>query len=155
MKYLIIAAAALVLPAACATTPPTSPVASEQVDASPAIKALLETQKNAWNNGSVDGFMDGYWRSPELRFASGGNVTKGWQQTRDRYLTNYNDRSKMGRLDFSDLEVNQVSSDAAVLHGRWKLTRAGDAPHGLFTLVLRKIDGQWLIVSDTTTSGGS
>jgi hypothetical protein len=38
------------------------------------------------------------------------------------------------------------------VHGRWQLTREKDRPWGLYTLILRKIDGEWLIVSDTTTS---
>lgn len=153
MKKLIIVVA-MALVASCATHRSTAPTLDHAADAA-AIKELLETQKVAWNMGRIDGFMEGYWRSPELRFASGGSVTKGWQKTLDRYKKNYNDRSKMGHLDFSDLEVNQLSVDAAVLHGRWKLTREDDAPHGLFTLVLRKIDGDWQIISDTTTSGGS
>jgi len=153
MKHFILAAA-FGLMVACAAAPSAIPEIGQSEDAR-AIKSLLETQQTAWNEGNIDGFMDGYWRSSQLRFASGGNVTRGWQETRDRYHANYSDRQKMGQLDFSDLEVNQLSKDAAILHGRWKLIRAQDTPHGLFTLVLRKIDGQWLIVSDTTTSGGS
>lgn len=153
MKFTMIAAA-LFLTSACATTLQTLPPV-ERVDETAAIRNVLTTQKNAWNVGSIDGFMDGYWRSPNLRFASGDKVTNGWQETLERYRTNYADRSKMGMLDFTDIEVDQLSEDAAIVHGRWQLTRAGDKPHGLFTLVFRKIDGRWFIASDTTTSGGS
>ena len=116
------------------------------------ILSVLSTQQSAWNAGDIDTFMAGYWQSPELRFASGGSVTKGWQETRDRYHANYSDRALMGELSFSDLEVNMVSSDAAVVHGAWSLARAEDNPSGLFTLVFRDLDGGWKIVSDTTTS---
>ena len=153
MKYLYAAAAIFVF-AGCQHIQ-SQPATQSEAGQSAAIKEVLSVQKDAWNSGDIDGFMDGYWRSHELRFASGGSVTKGWQQTLDRYKKNYSDREKMGILDFTDLEVNQVSHDAAVLHGRWKLTRTDDAPHGLFTLVFRNVDGKWLIVSDTTTSGGS
>ena len=47
-----------------------------------------------------------------------------------------------------------LSPDAAIAHGAWLLERVSDRPSGLYTLVLRKIDGEWLIVSDTTTSAG-
>lgn len=116
------------------------------------ILSVLMTQQAAWNTGDIDGFMQGYWVSPELRFASGGAVTYGWQATRDRYHARYTDRAIMGELDFSDLQVDLIDDDAAIVHGAWALERAGDRPSGLFTLVLKDVDGDWKIVSDTTTS---
>lgn len=116
------------------------------------ILSVLTLQQAAWNAGDIDTFMDGYWPSPELRFASGGSVTTGWQETRDRYHANYSDRSLMGTLSFSDLEVDMLSADAAIVHGAWALVRSKDKPSGLFTLVFRDLDGGWKIVSDTTTS---
>ena len=116
------------------------------------ITNVLMAQQDAWNAGNIDAFMAGYWQSPDLRFASGGSVTRGWQATRDRYHARYSDRSIMGLLSFDQLEVVELSDDAAIVHGAWLLTRENDAPSGLFTLVFRKIDGAWLIVSDTTTS---
>jgi ketosteroid isomerase-like protein len=116
------------------------------------ITTLLEAQDAAWNRGDIDGFMDGYWRSPDLRFASGGDVTRGWDQTNARYKRVYPTPDLMGRLSTSDYEIVVLSPDAAIAHGAWRLDRAGDRPSGLYTLVMRKIDGEWLIVSDTTTS---
>lgn len=116
------------------------------------IVLVLAEQQAAWNAGDIDGFMRGYWKSPELRFASGGSVTKGWQETRDRYHANYSDRSLMGELSFTDLSVSLLAENAAVVHGAWSLQRAEDQPSGLFTLIFEDIDGGWKIVSDTTTS---
>ena len=116
------------------------------------ILAVLEMQQAAWNAGDIPGFMSGYWQSPDLRFASGGTVTKGWQQTLDRYTKNYKDRATMGKLTFSSLEVGLIGNDNAVVHGGWALERNGDKPSGLFTLLFREVDGEWLVVSDTTTS---
>ena len=116
------------------------------------IRTVLSAQQDAWNAGDIDGFMQGYWQSPELRFASGGNVTRGWQATRDRYHANYSDRSLMGTLSFENIETLVLSDDAAIVHGAWALQRASDRPSGLFTLIFREIDGDWKIVSDTTTS---
>lgn len=117
-----------------------------------AILAVVERQQSAWNSGDIDGFMQGYWPSPELRFASGGTVTTGWQETRDRYHQRYSNRALMGKLSFDKLEVDQLSDDAAIVHGQWTLIREHDQPWGLFTLVFKHIDGDWKIVSDTTTS---
>lgn len=116
------------------------------------IRALLMAQDVAWNRGDIDAFMDGYWKNDALRFASGGTVTRGWEETNRRYHDRYNSPEKMGRLSTTEHEIEILSPDVAVAHGRWKLERANDAPNGLYTLLLRKIDGHWKIISDTTTS---
>ena len=53
------------------------------------IKKVLSDQEKAWNQGDIEGYMAGYLRSDSLRFASGGNVTYGWQTTLDRYKKGY------------------------------------------------------------------
>lgn len=115
------------------------------------IEKVLTEQTAAWNDGSVDGFMKGYWNSPELVFVSGANVTKGWQPTVDRYKKNYDSKAKMGVLTFSDLQINVLSKDAAVALGSWSLAREADNPHGKFTLIFRKFKDGWKIVHDHTS----
>lgn len=98
--------------------------------------------------------MDGYWRSDELTFVSGGDVTKGWQPTLDRYKAKYTDRAVMGRLAFSDLNVRELARDAALVSGRWHLER--DEPiGGRFTLLFRIEHGRWVIVYDHTSVDAS
>jgi ketosteroid isomerase-like protein len=152
MKALIPAALAAFTMAACTTTPAGGPAALDEAGEAAAITAMLEAQDAAWNRGDIPGFMAGYWRSPELRFASGGTIARGWDATLERYETRYDTPEKMGTLVTSEYEINVVSEDAAIAHGRWMLDVAGENPSGLYTLVLRKIEGDWLIVSDTTTS---
>jgi ketosteroid isomerase-like protein len=115
------------------------------------ITAVLNTQADAWNRGDIEEFMLGYWNSEKLVFASGDSVTHGWQTTLDRYKKNYNSREKMGTLKFSDLEINVISRDAAVVLGSWSLTRTSDNPKGKFTLVFRKFKEGWRIVHDHTS----
>lgn len=117
-----------------------------------AIRAVLDAQVAAWNRGDIDGFMNGYWRSPETIFISGDTVTHGWQTVLDRYKKGYDTREKMGTLTFSDLEIKVISKDAAVATGRWQLARANDTPHGRFTLIFRKTSEGWRIVHDHTSS---
>lgn len=135
--------------AACASSG-VSPAAQASEEA--AILSLLEAQDVAWNQGDIEGFMVGYWRSPDLRFASGGNITRGWDETLARYKARYGDSSEMGTLTTSDHEIEILSADAAIAHGKWHLDWKGKQPWGLYTLVLRKVDGAWVIVSDTTTA---
>lgn len=150
---LIALAGSVLLPACIAETGTRLPVPIEaDAEETRAITAVLMAQQNAWNDGDIDRFMLGYWQSPDLRFASGGSITRGWQQTRDRYHARYTNKSIMGTLTFSDLEVDLLSADAAIVHGGWALQRETDRPSGLFTLVFKRMETSWKIVSDTTTS---
>lgn len=133
---------------ACASTPAALGKAAEAAT----ITAMLKAQDAAWNEGDIDGFMTGYWPSEDLRFASGGDVVHGFDATLARYKARYPGREGMGALTTSDYEIDILSDDAAIAHGRWKVTTEAGSSDGLYTLVLRKMDGQWLIVSDTTTS---
>ena len=117
-----------------------------------AIRAVLDAQRDAWNRGDIEGYMDGYARSEDTVFVSGDNVNRGWQTVLDRYKKNYNSREKMGTLTFSDLEITLVGNDAAIVLGRWHLKRANDEPHGRFTLIFRRTNQGWRIVHDHTSS---
>lgn len=117
-----------------------------------AIRAVLDAQAAAWNRGDIEGYMDGYARADTIVFLSGDSISHGWQTVLDRYKKNYDTREKMGTLRFSDLEINVISQDAAVVIGRWQLTRAGDTPQGRFTLIFRRTKAGWRIVHDHTSS---
>ena len=131
--------------AACAANPPGSDEAQ--------IRKLLDAQSAAWNRGDIDAFMQGYWNSEQLRFASGDSVTYGWAAANKRYHEHYPDRSAMGQLVFSDLEVEMTGPDAALVFGRWALQREHDRPHGLFSLLLRRTAEGWKITRDHTSAG--
>jgi ketosteroid isomerase-like protein len=109
-------------------------------------------QQDAWNNGDIDGFMNGYARSATTVFISEDTVRRGWETVRDRYREKYSNRAQMGILTFSDLEITPLSPDSAVALGRWKLKRAEDQPHGRFTLIFRRFPEGWRIVHDHTSA---
>jgi beta-aspartyl-peptidase (threonine type) len=118
-------------------------------------RSVLDAQVEAWNRGDLEGFMATYWRSPDLVFCSGGTVTKGWDETLARYRKRYQSEGReMGRLRFDAIEVIPLGEDAALARGAWRLHMPdGKEPHGLFTLLLRRLDGAWRIVHDHTSSG--
>ena len=116
------------------------------------IESVLRAQEEAWNRGDIEEFMNGYWRSEKTVFVSGDEVTRGWEKVVERYKRNYSDRSKMGKLTFSDLEITTLSEDSAVALGSWKLERRKDQPHGRFTLIFRRFDNGWKIVHDHTSA---
>ena len=126
-------------------------VAAQTSKQETAIRKVMDDQVAAWNRGDIDGFMAGYWRSENLTFISGTNVTRGWQKTLDNYKKAYDTRAKMGVLTFSDLEFTMLSKDAAVVLGSWALKREKDDPRGRFTLTFRKFKEGWRIVMDHTS----
>jgi len=118
------------------------------------IRATLDRQVVAWNDGDLEGFMEGYLRSEELVFTSGGNVRRGWETTLRKYREHYgNAKETMGRLSFSDLEIHMLGPSAAWVLGRWSLEYAdGRSEGGVFTLVMQEIDGHWRVVHDHTSA---
>lgn len=125
---------------------------SYDIKAADAIKAVINAQAAAWNRGDLEGYMDGYDRSPNTEFVGGDTITRGWQTVLDRYRKNYSSREKMGALTFSDLRITILSKDAALVLGRWHLKRANDDPHGTFSLLFRKTKAGWRIVHDHSSS---
>lgn len=116
-----------------------------------AIQAVLNAQRDAWNRGDIEAYMDGYDRSEKTVFVSGDNVSRGWQTVLDRYKKTYDTREKMGVLTFSDLEITLLGTDSATVLGRWFLKRANDEPHGRFTLIFKRTNKGWRIVHDHTS----
>jgi ketosteroid isomerase-like protein len=119
-----------------------------------AIRAVLTAQSQAWNRGDIPGFMQGYVRDETLRFASGGSVQRGWQQTLERYQKRYDSPAKMGRLSFEDLEIQVLSGEWAEVFGRYVLKRdpsVGDAT-GLFTLLMAREGHDWRVLHDHTSA---
>lgn len=117
-----------------------------------AVRAVIETQAEAWNRGDIDGFMEGYAKEDSITFVSGDTITRGWQTVLDRYRKNYDSRAKMGTLTFSELEFKPLSEFYMMALGRFQLARDGDNPHGRFTLIFRRTNGGWRIVHDHTSS---
>ena len=78
-------------------------------------------------------------------------MTRGFDSTKAKYKRKYDPKEKMGTLEFSDLEIIELEKNVAWVLGKWKLQRAEDAPHGIFTLVMKKFNDEWKIVHDHTS----
>jgi uncharacterized protein (TIGR02246 family) len=118
-----------------------------------AVRAVLETQRGAWNRGDLEAFMAGYERSADLVFTSGGKVRRGFQETFDRYRARYGaDASTMGQLAFEVVAVQPLGADGAIVLGRWRLTATPNAGGGVFSVALRRTSEGWRIVHDHTST---
>ncbi len=112
------------------------------------IRALLAKQTDAWNRGDVEGFMEGYWKNDSLMFIGKSGITYGWQQTLDNYKKGYPDKTAMGQLTFTLLEMKPLSKKYFSVVGKWHLKRTIGDLSGHYTLLLKKINGEWVIVKD-------
>jgi beta-aspartyl-peptidase (threonine type) len=127
-------------------------VAAARADDAADIKQVLDEQVAAWNKGDLVGFMKGYWNSKDLTFVSGKDVTRGWQETLDRYKKRYQAEGKeMGKLVFSDVEVRELAPGVALVTGKWELTLSKETVGGRYSLVFKKLPDGWRIVHDHTS----
>ena len=118
------------------------------------IKKELSRQQECWNTGDLECFMDGYWKSDQLRFLGKSGLNNGWQKTMDNYVKSYPDKAAMGILKFDLLFFRTLGENNYLVTGKWELTRESDKPWGYFTLVWENIGGQWKIIYDHSSSGG-
>jgi len=112
------------------------------------IRALLDRQENSWNEGDIQGFMEGYWKDEKLMFVGKNGPTYGWEATLKRYQQSYPDRASMGTLVFEVLQMEKLGPKAVFVLGKWELKREKGDIGGHFTLIWKKIEGEWVIVSD-------
>ena len=120
---------------------------SAQTNDSLAIRKQMDEQLTAWNDGNIDAFMQTYWQSDSLLFVS-NPPTNGWQTTLERYKKSYKDTVAMGKLSFDLLQLKQLSADYYFVVGNWHLKRTIGDVGGVFTLLFKKINGEWLIIVD-------
>jgi hypothetical protein len=118
-----------------------------------AIKKVIDTQQECWNNGDIDGFMEGYWNSEKLIFTSlNHKPVCGWNNTLERYRNSYPTKESMGKLNFEILDLTLTSNSTSTIKGKWELIRENDKPNGLFWLEINKFEKEWLITKDSTIS---
>jgi beta-aspartyl-peptidase (threonine type) len=126
--------------------------APSRTDAALNVVKVLSAQADAWNRGDIDGFMAHYWISDELTFCASGTTLDGWAATLARYKEKYPTPERMGRVEFDNLRITPLGEDAALVIGRWRVQREGDPIGGVFSLVLRRTDGRWVIIHDHTSA---
>jgi ketosteroid isomerase-like protein len=112
------------------------------------IRKLLSDQNASWNRGDIETFMKGYWENDSLMFIGKSGVTYGWSQTLGNYKRSYPDTASMGKLTFTLIRLQKLSPEYFHVIGKWHLQRSAGNLEGHFTLLFRKIKGQWVIISD-------
>lgn len=135
---------------ACSTPDVKQSSTNPYSDSTAAIDVLMQ-QQDAWNKGSIDDFMKGYWHSDALKFISKRGIRYGYDSVAASYKRHYNSKSLMGHLTFSNLKVHPLDSSCHLLNvtGQWQITGT-DTSGGVFSLIMKPFNGVWVITTDHT-----
>lgn len=112
------------------------------------IRSILLSQQQSWNEGDLEKFMEPYWKSDSLMFIGKSGITYGWDKTLANYRRGYPDSTAMGKLKFEIIEIKRLSVLYYHVVGKWHLARSAGDLSGHFTLLIKKIGKNWVIVSD-------
>ena len=66
----------------------------------------------------------------------------------DNYKKGYPDKTAMGFLTFTFIELKPLSKKYFSVVGKWHLKRSIGDLGGHYTLLLKKIKGKWVVISD-------
>lgn len=96
--------------------------------------------------------MESYWNNDSLRFIGSKGINYGWQTTLDNYIKSYPDKETMGKLTFTFEEIKVFTAVDAYVLGRWHLDRKEkEDVGGYFSLIWKRVEGEWVIISDHTS----
>jgi ketosteroid isomerase-like protein len=115
------------------------------------IRAILKAQEAAWNRADLRAFMKGYWESDSMLFMGKKGPTYGYTATLNNYLKSYPDTAHTGHFTSTIVIMKRLSKVYFVVVGQWQLKRSAGDVGGYYSLLFRKIKGEWLIVMDHTS----
>lgn len=114
------------------------------------IKLAFSQWTDAYNRGNIDGYLEGY-DLPTMRYVSGKNIIIG----KEEVCKVFREKGTKGFLELVHFEAECFGGDA-ICFGKYKLTedikdgkKIEEIVHeGCFTVHVRKLNGQWKIISD-------
>jgi uncharacterized protein (TIGR02246 family) len=131
-------------------TPGVSKANTANVEA--AIRSVLTAQGEAWNRGDLSAYLSSVARDDRTRHIFNDEITVGYAAIEARFRARYPDPRKMGTISYSDLDVSVLASDAASAFAHWTFQHDGKTFAGVFTLIFRQLDGEWVIFHDHSTA---
>ncbi len=113
------------------------------------ITKIMRAQEASWNDGNMEEYMQGYWKSDSLKFLSNNRLTFGWKQQLENYKKGYPDKSIMGKLKFEIISIELLDHKSAFVIGTYNLKRAEmEDAFGYYSLIWKIKDDNWVIVFD-------
>jgi uncharacterized protein (TIGR02246 family) len=118
------------------------------------VRSVLIKMLDAWNMHDLDGYMDAYWKSPNLVFVSDAQLSFGWQELNDTYKRNFSDLDSMGKAIPSRIRIRMVRPELVLALTNWTLMlpKSTRTVSGVDTVFFEKFDFGWKIISSHTTT---
>ena len=114
------------------------------------ILAIMKAQEKAWSNNDLEGFMQGYWKSNDLKFYGSNGITFGWDKTLANYKKGYPTKEHSGTLKFKVNDISKINEGAYFVMGEYHLLRTIGNANGVFMIIFKKINNEWKIIADTS-----
>src|SRR5271170_1095806 len=118
------------------------------------VYGILLKMLDRWNAHDIEGYMEVYWKSPELLVVIDSEQYNGWQQLHDSYLNGYPDRSAMGFIEPGRIQVKLLKPDFALALTWWTINfpTSNQKVVGNTTMNLQKFDDGWKIVASHSST---
>jgi uncharacterized protein (TIGR02246 family) len=119
------------------------------------IYDVLLNMLDNWNAHDIEGYLDVYWKSPELLVVVDSEQFNGWQQLHDSYVNGYPARSAMGFIQPKRIQVRRLKPDLALALTWWSVSFPSTEHEvvGNSTMNFQKFDDGWKIVASHTSIG--
>jgi uncharacterized protein (TIGR02246 family) len=120
------------------------------------VYGILLKMLDRWNAHDIEGYMEVYWKSPELLVVVDSEQFNGWQQLHDSYLNGYPDRNAMGFIQPKRIQVKLLKPDLALALTWWSVSFPSSKQEmvGDSTMNLQRFDDGWKIVASHTSVAG-
>jgi Protein of unknown function (DUF3225) len=109
-----------------------------------------------WNAHDIEGYLETYWKSPDLLVVVDSEQFIGWQQLHDSYINGYPIRTAMGFTQPKRIQVKLLSPTLALALTWWSVSfpSSNQPVVGDSTMNLQKFEDGWKIVASHTSIAG-
>ena len=117
------------------------------------IYEVLLKMLDRWNAHDIDGYLQTYWKSPDLLVVVDSEQFIGWQQFHDSYVNGYPIRTAMGFIQPKRIQVKLLSPNLALALTWWSASFPGSRQKVVAntTMNLQKFNEGWKIVDSHTS----
>ena len=116
------------------------------------VYQVLLKMLDRWNAHDIEGYMEVYWKSPELLIVVGSEQFNGWRQLHDSYVNGYPGGTAMGSIQPKRIQVRLLKPDLALALTWWSVSFPNSKQEvmGNSIMNLQKFDDRWKIVASHT-----
>jgi uncharacterized protein (TIGR02246 family) len=120
------------------------------------VYEILLKMLDRWNAHDIEGYLEVYWKSPELLVVVDSEQFNGWQQLHDSYFNGYPSRTAMGFIQPKRIQVRLLKPDFALALTWWSVSFPSSKQPvvGNSTMNVQKFDDGWKVIASHTSIAG-